>query len=57
MPFKNMGTINGGVFSTPGTPGGAMTLDAAGIASGGAFLTSELEKRDTLIREPLTSVT
>lgn len=32
------------------------TLDAD-IASGGAFLTSELEKRDTLIREPLTSLT
>ena len=57
MAFKNMGTTNGGVFSTPGVAGGPMTLDAAGIASGGAFLTSELEKRDTLIREPLTSVT
>ena len=33
------------------------TMDAAGIASGGAFLTSELEKRDPLIRKPLTSVT
>ena len=32
-------------------------MDAAGIASGGAFLTSELEKRDPLIRKPLTSVT
>lgn len=32
-------------------------MDAAGIASGGAFLVSELEKRDPLIRKPLTSVT
>lgn len=60
MAFKNMGNINGGVFTVPGSPsapGAGLTLDAAGIASGGAFLTSELEKRDTLIREPLTSVT
>ena len=32
-------------------------MDAAAIQSGGAFLTSELEKRDPLIRKPLTSVT
>ena len=32
-------------------------MDAAGIASGGAFLVSELEKRDPMIRKPLTSVT
>ena len=32
-------------------------LDADGIASGGAFLVSELEKRDPLIRKPLTSFT
>lgn len=32
-------------------------MDADGIASGGAFLVSELEKRDTLIRKPLTSFT
>ena len=34
-----------------------MTLDAAGISSGQAFLESELEKRDTLLRTPLTSFT
>lgn len=34
-----------------------IALDEAGIASGGAFLVSELEKRDPLIRKPLTSVT
>ena len=38
-----------------GTP--VMTMDAAGIASGMAFLVSELEKRDAKVREPLTSVT
>lgn len=34
-----------------------MTLDNAGIASGNAFLISELEKRDPLIRKPLNTVT
>jgi len=32
-------------------------MDAAGIASGQAFLESELEKRDMLVRTPLTSFT
>lgn len=32
-------------------------MDAAGIASGQAFLTSELEKRDMMVRTPLTSST
>ena len=32
-------------------------MDAAGIASGQAFLTSELEKRDMIVRTPLTSFT
>lgn len=32
-------------------------MDAAGIVSGQAFLTSELEKRDTMVRTPLTSFT
>jgi hypothetical protein len=34
-----------------------ITMDAAGIASGQAFLVSELEKRDMLVRTPLTSYT
>lgn len=34
-----------------------LTLDNAAIASGNAFLMSELEKRDPIIRKPLTSVT
>lgn len=58
--FKNVGTFDAGVF-TPnmsGTPmTGTPTMDAAGIASGGAFLASELEKRDPMIRKPLTSFT
>ena len=36
---------------------GVRTMDAAGIATGMAFLEGELEKRDPKIREPLTSVT
>lgn len=35
----------------------AFALDAQGIASGQAFLTSELEKRDMMVREPLKSFT
>lgn len=61
MSFQNVGTYNAGAFTTKGTmPGGAapaMTLDEAGVVSGGAFLVSELEKRDPLIRKPLTSFT
>ena len=60
MSFQNVGNTNGGLFVLPGAKVGAgapMTMDAAGIASGGAFLISELEKRDPMIREPLTSVT
>ena len=58
--FQNVGTFDAGVIGGSGgaAPGGsAMTMDAAGIASGMAFLTSELEKRDALVRKPLTSVT
>ena len=60
--FQNAGTYNAGVFSSgklsvPGMPGGVPTMDEAGIASGGAFLVSELEKRDPLIRKPLSSYT
>ena len=59
--FSNVGTFDAGVvkFTGGGAPvsGAVPTMDAAGIASGGAFLVSELEKRDPLIRKPLTSVT
>ncbi len=42
---------------TQGAVTGVPTMDANGIQSGNAFLVSELEKRDPLIRKPLTSVT
>ena len=60
MSFANVGTTNAGTFtmqSAPGAMNGMPTMDAAGIATGGAFLTSELEKRDPMIRKPLTSFT
>ncbi|MBD5153781.1 MAG: DUF2184 domain-containing protein [Oscillibacter sp.] len=58
--FQNVGTFDAGVITSPGgaaAGGNVMTMDAAGIASGMAFLESELEKRDPLLRKPLTSVT
>jgi len=59
--FQNVGTYNAGMIGGKAAlPGGGMpvpTMDAAGVASGGAFLVSELEKRDPLVRKPLTSVT
>lgn len=58
--FTNVGTFDAGVITSPGgaaSGGNVTTMDAAGIASGMAFLESELEKRDPLIRKPLTSVT
>ena len=60
MSFTNVGTTNAGTFtmqSAPGAMNAMPTMDAAGIATGGAFLTSELEKRDPMIRKPLTSFT
>lgn len=59
--FTNVGTYDAGVFTSgkggAGVVSGVPTMDAAGIASGGAFLVSELEKRDPMIRKPLTSFT
>lgn len=60
--FQNVGTFNAGVIGgRAALPGGGLpavpTMDEAGVASGGAFLVSELEKRDPLVRKPLTSVT
>ena len=60
MSFANVGTTNAGTFtmqSAPGAMNGVPTMDADGIATGGAFLVSELEKRDPMIRKPLTSFT
>ena len=58
--YRNMGTFDAGVVG--GAKAGKamppmMTMDEAGIASGGVFLRSELKKRDPLLRKPLTSVT
>ena len=59
MSFQNVGTTNAGTFTMKSAPGavGVPTMDAGGIATGGAFLISELEKRDPMIRKPLTSFT
>ena len=60
MAFKNVGTFNLGRASTGSAAGGnaaVFHMDSAGIASGEAFLTSELEKRDMIVRTPLTSFT
>lgn len=61
MSFENVGNFSAGVVAAPGlsaAPGGAVPImDAQAIASGNAFLISELEKRDNLIRKPLSSVT
>ena len=56
MAFQNVGTFDLGMV---GNANGnkAVAMDANGIASGQAFLVSELEKRDTLVRTPLTSYT
>jgi hypothetical protein len=59
--MKINASINGGIV----TPGGfglgsgaaPVRMNDAAIANGNAFLTSELEKRDPLVRQPLTSVT
>ena len=56
MPnFKNVGTFDLGRNASG--PVRAFVMDDAGIASGQAFLTSELEKRDMMVRTPLTSFT
>jgi len=52
--FQNMGTFDLNTMQGGAKP---FAMDAAGIASGQAFLTSELEKRDMLVRTPLTSFT
>ena len=59
MAFQNVGIMDLGSAVLGGRKGSApmMTLDAAGISSGQAFLVSELEKRDTIVRTPLTSFT
>ena len=55
MAFKNVGTTT--LDTVKSGTGAMMTMDSAGIASGQAFLVSELEKRDVLVRTPLNSFT
>lgn len=58
--FQNVGTFDLGVIGGRSAQGGNaqnFAMNDAGIASGQAFLHSELEKRDTLVRTPLTSFT
>lgn len=60
MAFQNVGTFDLGMVGGRAEQGRSarnFMMDAAGIASGQAFLTSELEKRDTMVRTPLTSFT
>ncbi|WP_436663555.1 DUF2184 domain-containing protein [Alicyclobacillus acidoterrestris] len=44
-------------YTVPGLGGASMTMDAAAIGTGLAFLNAELEKRDPRVMEPLQSVT
>lgn len=49
---------NGQTHSLSGlTPNAMMAMDSAAIGNGMAYLNGELEKRDTKLNEPLTSVT
>ncbi len=48
---------NGQTYGLSGYTADMSAMDAAGIGSGMAFLTGELEKRDPKLNEPLTSVT
>ncbi|HBI63024.1 MAG TPA: hypothetical protein DDY31_17770 [Lachnospiraceae bacterium] len=60
MAFENVGIYDLGRVATKSAKSGnaaVFNMDTAGIASGEAFLTSELEKRDMLVRTPLTSLT
>jgi hypothetical protein len=59
---KSMGVGFGGnsnvqMMTDSALGSGIRSIDAAGIATGMAFLEGELEKRDPKVREPLTSVT
>ena len=54
MGFKQVGATTLNTMPGASKP---FAMDAAGIASGQAFLTSELEKRAMLVRTPLTSFT
>lgn len=57
--MKNLGTIEAPIVAAPRLKDsvGYTKLNDAAIANNMAFLTSELEKRENIIRQPLTSVT
>lgn len=59
--YKNVGTMDLGVIapkvSTPVMDARNVSLTDSAVASGQAFLVSELEKRDMLVRTPLSSMT
>ena len=60
MSFRSVGTFDLGLVGGKAVQGGnaqAFAMSDAGIASGQAFLNSELEKRDMMVRTPLTSFT
>ena len=60
MSFQNVGTYNAGCLPLGGRSrprGAALPRTPTASPLGGAFLVSELEKRDPLIRKPLTSFT
>jgi hypothetical protein len=63
--MKSIGTVKAGLVTpgalgirtNDGAGGGSVNLTDAAVASGNAFLASELEKKDSLLREPLSSIT
>jgi hypothetical protein len=60
--MRHLGTVDGGIITSGGmgirvTDAAPARINDAAIASGNAFLVSELEKRDPMVRKPLTSVT
>ena len=60
MSFVNVGTFDAGIIGGGQAPqgmAGTPVFDAAAVASGNAFLVSELEKRDPEIRKPLNNFT
>ena len=60
MSFVNVGTFDAGIIGGSQAPqgvAGVPAFDAAAVASGNAFLVSELEKRDPDIRKPLNNFT
>lgn len=60
MAYKNMGQYNGGIIKSRATgtvPQGAVRTTDASITSGLTFLTGELEKVDSKIRQPLNTLT